>query len=305
MRAAVYEKYGPPEVVHLADVDTPTPSDNEVLVKVRATTVTRGDSRMRSFSVPRAGWLFARLYLGITGPRRKILGMELAGDIESVGKKVTRFKVGDAVVASTFGASFGGHAECKCLTEKGILAVKPQGLSYEEAAALPGGSVTALRFLRKANVQPGQDVLIYGASGAVGTSAVQLAKYFGAKVTGVCSTTNLEMVRSLGADEVVDYTQNDFTDNGETYDLVFDAVAKLSARRAKGSLKKGGTYLNVHGSSGSGGEKVEDLLFVNKVAEQGKLKPTIDRRYGLEDIVEAHEYVDLGHKKGNVVISIC
>ena len=277
-----------------------------MLVKVHATTVTIGDTIMRSFKLPVSGWqkLMARLILGIRKPKRPILGMELAGDIEAIGKDVTRFKIGDPVFASTLGVNFGGYAEYKCFPEDGMLAIKPANLTYEEAAAAVGAGMTALRCLRKANIQRGQKVLIYGASGAVGTYAVQLARqHFGADVIGVCSTANLELVKSLGADRVIDYTREDFTQSGETYDVVFDAVGKASAARGKKALKPNGIYLNVHKDSGNG-EKLEGLLAVKDLIEAGKIKPVIDRHYRFEEIVEAHRYVDTGHKKGNVVIMV-
>lgn len=304
MKAVVYERYGSPEVLQLKEIAKPTPKDNEVLVKVRATTVTIGDTRMRSFTVPREYWLFARLFLGIRKPRKNILGMELAGDIEAVGARVTRFKPGDAVFASTAGIGFGGYVEYKCLPADGMLAIKPANLTYEEAAAAVGGGVTALRCLTKANIQRGQHVLIYGASGAVGTNAVQLAKqHFGAHVTAVCSGANLELVKSIGAEQAIDYTQEDFTKRGAIYDVVFDAVGKLNAAQGRKALKVGGVYLDVHKDSGRS-EKLEELLLLKELLEAGKVKPVIDRCYPLAQIVEAHRYVDTGRKRGNVVINV-
>ncbi len=307
MKAMIYTTYGPPEVLQMADLPKPAPRPNEVLVKIRATTVTIGDCRMRSFTVPPEQWLFARLYLGVFRPRRPVLGMELAGDVEAVGTEVTRFKPGDPVFASTFEADWGGYAEYKCLLEDGMLALKPANLDYGEAAASVGGGGTALRCLRQASIQPGQEVLVYGASGAVGTNAVQLAsRHFGADVTGVCSTANLDLVRSLGASKVVDYTREDFTQGGAAYDVVFDAVAKVPPARARKALKPGGVYLNVHrdSSTGSGQPRSAEMLALKELIEAGKLRPVIDRVYPLEQIVEAHRYVDQGHKRGNVVITV-
>jgi NADPH:quinone reductase-like Zn-dependent oxidoreductase len=302
MRAAIYTRYGPPDVLRLAEVPKPLPKDDEILVKVCATTATRGDARMRSFTVPRGQWLFARLYLGIAGPRRRILGLELAGDVEAVGKAVTRFAPGDPVFGSTFGSNFGGYAEYKCLPQGGIVARKPPALTYAEAAALPGGGMTALRVVRHGKVQKGQEVLVYGASGAVGSYAVQLAVHLGARVTGVCSTRNLALVQALGAAAVVDYTQEDFAARGPVYDAVLDAVGLLPPEQALRALKAGGTHVDVHAVPGA--EAHADLLFLAELAEKGIVKPLIDRSYPLEEIVAAHRYVDQGHKRGSVAILV-
>lgn len=306
MKAIIYTQYGLPEVLQMANLPKPTPRQNEVLVKVCATTATIGDTIMRSLNIPVPGWqkVMARLYLGWNKPKRPILGMELTGKVESVGKKVTRFKPGDAVFASTFAVNFGGYTEYKCLPENGVLAIKPVVLTFEEAAAAPGAGMTALACLKKGKIQPGQKVLIYGASGAVGTNAVQLAsRHFGAEVTGVCSTSNLELVKSLGAEQVIDYTCQDFTQSGAIYDVVFDAVGKLSPAQGKKALKPGGVYLNVHADS-DGGDTLANLLALKEIIEAGYLKPVIDRVYPFEQIVEAHKYVEQGHKKGNVVIIV-
>lgn len=306
MKTIIYTRYGPPEVLQLREVEKPSPKKNEVLVKIHATTVTIGDTIMRSLNIPVPGWqrFMARLYLGLRTPKRTVLGMELAGEIEATGAQVTRFKPGDQIFASTFAMNFGGYAEYKCLPENGVLAIKPANISYEEAAAIPGGGMTAYHCLKKGNIQPGQKVLIYGASGAVGTFAVQLAsRHFGADVTGVCSTANLDLVRSLGAGRVIDYTQEDFTQSDESYALIFDAVGKISPSQKKKLLKKTGKYLNVHTSS-DGSNSLENLLVLKKLVEAGKVIPAIDRRYPMELIIEAHRYVDQGHKKGNVIITV-
>ncbi|HEX5807147.1 MAG TPA: NAD(P)-dependent alcohol dehydrogenase [Anaerolineales bacterium] len=302
MKAIVATKYGGPEVLQLKDVQKPTPKDNEILIKVQASTVTAADHRMRSFDVPPAFWLPARITLGLTKPKQPIYGMELAGEVEAIGKDVKQFKVGNQVFASTLEHNFGAYAEYKCMPEGGMVAIKPANISYTEAAALPIGATTALRLLRKGNLRRGQKVLIYGASGSVGTYAIQLAKYFGADVTGVCSTANLNMVKSLGADHVIDYTEEDISSRAERYDIIFDTVGKLPKPKASKLLAPGGIYETIARLSTK--ENKESLLSIKELIEAGEIKAVIDRCYPLEQMVEAHRYVDTGHKKGNVVITV-
>lgn len=322
MKAVVYEQYGPPEVLQLKEVAKPVPKDNEVLIKIHATTVTSGDWRVRSLDVPAGFGLLSRLFLGITGPRQQILGTELAGTLESVGRDVSKFKTGEAVFAFS-GVRMGCYAEYKCMPADGAVALKPAKLGWEEAAALSFGGATALDFFRRGKLQRGDKVLINGASGGVGTAAVQLARHFGAEVTGVCSTANVELVRSLGATHVIDYTVQDFTQNGETYDVIVDTAGTAPFARCKASLKENGRLLLVLAGlpamlaipwaaltsrkkiiAGPAGERAEDLRLLAQLAEAGEFKPVIDRTYRFEQMVEAHRYVDTGRKRGNVVIQL-
>lgn len=311
MKAVVCTGYGPAEVLQLRDVERPSPADNEVLIRVRATTCHIGDTRVRGFNVPFWQRVPFRLYLGVLRPKRSILGMELAGDVASVGGAVRRFRVGDPVFGTT-GFVFGAHAEYACLPEdspsvkKGLLAPKPANMTYEEAAAGPAtGGLTALEVLKKAGLGRDARILIYGASGSVGLFAVQLAKLSGAEVTAVCGAANLEWVRSLGADRVVDYTKEDFASGAERYDVVFDAVDKLSASRCRKALRKGGIHLNVTRHSGSDDVVgTKDLIFLKEQIEAGRIRTVIDRRYRLEEMAEAHRYVERGHKRGHVVITV-
>jgi NADPH:quinone reductase-like Zn-dependent oxidoreductase len=299
MKAIVCTKQGPPEVLKLKEIAKPIPKDNEVLVRIQASTVTSGDVMLRKLHP--AMFPFMRLF---EVRRKKIPGHEFSGEIEAKGKSVQLFKKGDQVFGTTTGLSVGANAEYVSLPEswtKGVLVIKPANVSYDEAAAVPVGGMAALSLLRRGNIQNGQKVLIYGASGSVGTYAVQLVKYFGAKVTGVCSTKHVELVKSLGADYVIDYNKVDFTKLGQTYHVIFDAVGKVSASQSKNSLVENGTYLTVQSSTR---EKEEDLIFLRRLLEEGEIKPVIDKRYPLEQTVEAHRYVEKGHKSGNVVITI-
>ena len=317
MRAVVYDRYGPPDVLRLEDVERPAPEDDEVLVRIHATTVNRTDTGLRS-----AEYFISRFITGLRRPKRKILGMELAGEVDAVGAAVSEFEVGDHV----FGVKgFGAHAEFVCMRESAPLAHMPTGMSFEEAAAVCDGAALALACLRKADLREGRSILVYGASGSVGTAAVQLAKHFGAHVTAVCNTKNLELVRSLGADEVVDYTQEDFTKNGEMYDVIFDAVGKHSFRRSRRSLKAGGTFVETDlgfmwhvpvlalltRRIGSKRVRVgitkytkKDVVFLKELIEAGQYRAVIDRLYPLEDVVEATRYVETGQKTGNVVLTV-
>ncbi len=303
MKAIICTKYGPPEVLQLKDVEKPTPRENEIRIKIYATAVTASDCIVRGFNVPVKFRIPMGLALGFSKPRNPILGMVTAGEIESLGKDVKNFKKGDMVYTFNI-MRFGGYAEYTCLPENEVIAIKPSNLSYEEAAAIPYGGMIALHYLKKGNIQSGQKILIYGASGAVGTSAVQLARYFKASVTGVCSTANLGLVKSLGADAVVDYTKEDCTDGRDLYDFVFDAVGKKKSSKLPftKALAPDGKFISV--DDGSPKLRREDLIFLTKLVETGQIKPVIDKCYPLEQIVDAHRYVEMGHKKGNVVIRV-
>lgn len=330
MKAIEYTEYGSPEVLHLTEVTKPAQKDNEILIRVRATSITVGDLwarnfkeiSPRNFSMPLLLWLPARMFFGISKPRISILGSEFAGDVEAVGRDVTRFKAGDAVFGYR-GQNMGANAEYLCMPEDGMVTIKPINMTYEEAATVPYGALTALNLLRKVNVQAGQKVLIIGASGGIGSAAVQLAKYFGAEVTGVCSTAGLDFVRSLGADKVIDYTREDFSKNGETYDLIFDIVRKSSFAQCKDSLKPGGVYLlasfkmkqlfQMLWTSVRGGmrvvcalsaEKPGDLDFIRELVKAGKFRSIIDKCYPLEQTAEAHRYAEMEGKKGKVAITL-
>lgn len=317
MKAAVYNRYGGPAVLYVKEVDKPTPGHNEILLRVKATAVNSGDVRLR-----KADPFAVRFIFGLMRPKINILGTVFSGEVESVGTGVKNFKAGDVVFGHT-DMSFGAYAEYKCIPENGSIAIKPANITHAEAASIPFGGVTALHFIKKANIKPGQKVLIVGASGAVGSAAVQIAKSYGAEVTGVCSTANIALVKSLGADEVIDYTKKDFTQTGEKYDVIFDTVRTISVSRSLKSLTKTGIMvLSAAGMqemlqglwiSKTSGVKVmtgvishtaADIVFLKKLIEAGKYRPVIDQTYALEQMAEAHTYVEKGHKKGNVIISI-
>ncbi|OLR25191.1 NAD(P)-dependent alcohol dehydrogenase [Bacillus cereus] len=301
MKAIICTKYGPPNVLQLQNIEKPTPKKNEVLVKIHATSVSTGDCRIRSFNSPLLFWIPMRIILGFRKPRKPILGVELSGEIEDIGSDVTQFKKGDPVFALTE-LNLGGYAEYTCVHESGLIALKPTNVTYEEAAVIPFGGTSALHFLRKGQIKKGQRVLIYGASGSVGTAAVQLAKYFGATVTAICSSSNFDLVTALGADNVIDYMKEDFTKRGDHYDIIFDAVGKYKKSLCTDTLMPNGKYVSVNGMMAKVNK--EDMNLLKQLAETEKLKPVIDRIYRLEEVVEAHTYVEMGHKKGNVSITL-
>lgn len=322
MKAIVCQRYGPPEVLQCREVPRPSPRDHEVLIRIQATTVTSADCRVRGLDMPRGFGLLARLALGLSGPRQFILGTEFAGDVEAVGTRVRRFKPGDVVFALG-GAGMGGYAEYRCMPEGGCLAIRPGNLAVDEAVALSFGGTTALDFFRRAQLRQGESVLINGASGGVGTAAVQLARYFGADVTAVCSAANADLVRTLGARRVIDYRREDFTRNGQTYDLIMDVVGTAPFARCKDSLKTQGRLLLMLATlpdmlaipwlrlrhpqriiAGPAVEQAEDLQFLAELAQAGEFKPVIDRRYPFEQMVQAHRYVGTGRKRGNVVVQL-
>jgi len=330
MKAVIYTEYGTPDVLRLAEIEKPAPRDNEILIRNHATTVNIGDIWARNFreitpskfTMPLPLWLPARMYFGLTRPKINILGSEFAGEIEAVGRDVKRFRKGDQIFGYR-GQSMGANAEYLCMPEDGLVAIKPANMTYEEAATVPYGALTALSLLRKVNIQGGQKVLVNGASGSIGSAAVQLAKYFGADVTGVCSTPRLELVKALGADKVIDYTREDFTLNGETYDLIFDILGKSSFASCQNSLTQNGIYLlasfkmkqlfQMLWTSRTNGKKVicalssespEDLVFIKELVEEGRIKSLIDKRYPLGKTAEAHRYVEKGFKTGSVTITV-
>jgi NADPH:quinone reductase-like Zn-dependent oxidoreductase len=308
MKAMVTTKYGPIEVLQIQERAKPTPKENEVLIKIHVTTVSIGDVKMRGLLGLSSGQkIAARMFLGWSKPKKDILGMEAAGEVEAIGSDVTKFKVGDRVFASTFWDGLGGYAQYKCMPENSMIAVIPENISYEQAVPVLGGGVTAAKILKKGNIKPGHKVLIYGASGNVGTYAVQIAKHLGAEVHGVCSTRNLELVKELGADLVIDYTAEDFTQRGVMYDVVFDAVDKMESSKRKVSLNETGIYLNVDKDSGGVGKSkdhIEYLVFLKELMDAGKLTSVIDSTYSFEQIPEAHTYVETGRKRGSIVVTV-
>lgn len=301
MKAFIYKNYGSPEVLKFHDIEKPTAKDNEILVNIQATTVTAGDVRLRSSDFPRVIWLLARLIFGLFSPKKQILGHEFSGIVEAKGKNVTKFKIGQAVFGTTSKLKQGAYAEYIAVSQDGIIALKPENMNFQEATSLPVGAMTALFLWKKANIQTAKKVLVYGASGSVGTYTLQIAKSFGASVTAVCSTTNVAMVKSLGADEVIDYKKEDYTSLSKDFDIVFDAVGKTSKSEAKKVLKATGVFMTIQMLTK---ETTENLLAVKDLAEKGKLKAFIDKTYPFEKIVEAHKYVDTGRKRGNVVIDL-